>query len=658
MTHYYFPTGGGGGGLITSVNDTDSIDLTVGGGGNLTADLRLSSDGPDAGFILANCSIRPAPNHGLRVQVSAASFMGLISGLAPINYNPVTGVISSTPASATDAGHVTTGTQTFAGDKTFNGNVYFNAELGHDILIDSTSSGTLNDFVLTGVRAIMFTNTVTLTGIAGGYHGRRIGIISSGNVTISNNDAGSAVVNRFYLPFDTFQLENGAMYEFIYVNFFGGFWIPAGEINRIAPNDSSQYGVVSTYVNSEQYSEVWITSPTHTAAYDDGRNYYYLDTLSAGGPITLTLPPAGSCIGKLISIRARDSTSFNSTVVISGGATFIDIQGSPTSLTLFPGDNVILRATSSANSWAVVAANRTSQTSTQTYGSVVRYVHNELQSIHNVAVDTTYSVADNIDLVINDLATAALGNTINLPPVASSNGREITIFLEQESSIPSAINVTIVPDTTINNSLTSLNLINTNDYVTLKCDGITWFVISSNVFGAFSVGPVADPGYDPNGAEIIGGELILHGATDSTPGVVTTNTQTFSGEKYFYNHVFCQPSTANDSVFTDFLPNNLGISTNVLDLQSCSVNFLGGWCKIEIEVLGVGGMIITADYNTNLIQVLDDPNNWALLTDSGVGIYVGKIASSSVIDFRNRLGFTAQFSIRFNRPIVTATAWS
>lgn len=70
---------GGGGGVVTSVSDTNSINLTL-SVGNLSGDLRLSPNAADAGFINAAYTIE---TNGLQVQV-------------PIADTSTTGVITDT----------------------------------------------------------------------------------------------------------------------------------------------------------------------------------------------------------------------------------------------------------------------------------------------------------------------------------------------------------------------------------------------------------------------------------------------------------------------------------------------------------------------------------------------------------------------------------
>jgi hypothetical protein len=81
---------------------------------------------PAAGLIIYNTTISALQIYSGSTwyTASAATTMGAIGGSSTTNGGTITsGVLSLTPADATNAGIVTTGTQTFAGNKIFNGNV-------------------------------------------------------------------------------------------------------------------------------------------------------------------------------------------------------------------------------------------------------------------------------------------------------------------------------------------------------------------------------------------------------------------------------------------------------------------------------------------------------------------------------------------------------
>ena len=83
-----------------SITDTNSVDLTYSGGA-ISADLRLSSDAADVGYILATPSIQSGASKGLRVQVQSTFIQGLFSASAPIQYNNGNGAFTFDTATTT-----------------------------------------------------------------------------------------------------------------------------------------------------------------------------------------------------------------------------------------------------------------------------------------------------------------------------------------------------------------------------------------------------------------------------------------------------------------------------------------------------------------------------------------------------------------------------
>lgn len=69
-----------------SVADTNSIDMTF-GAGIINGDVRLSSDGADAGYTIVGLSIQSGASKGLRAQVNNTDIQGLFSATAPIQYS-------------------------------------------------------------------------------------------------------------------------------------------------------------------------------------------------------------------------------------------------------------------------------------------------------------------------------------------------------------------------------------------------------------------------------------------------------------------------------------------------------------------------------------------------------------------------------------------
>ncbi len=116
---------------------------------------------PAAGLIIYNTTI-----NGLQIYsgstwytASAATTMGAIGGSSSANGGTITaGVLSLTPSDATNAGIVTTGAQTFAGNKIFDGNVGIgtsNVNASAKLQVDASDKGFLPPRVgLTGTTDV------------------------------------------------------------------------------------------------------------------------------------------------------------------------------------------------------------------------------------------------------------------------------------------------------------------------------------------------------------------------------------------------------------------------------------------------------------------------------------------------------------------------
>lgn len=69
-----------------SVADTNSIDFAY-GSGQISGDVRLSTDAADAGYTIVGLSIQSGLSKGLRAQVQNSAIQGLFSASAPVLYS-------------------------------------------------------------------------------------------------------------------------------------------------------------------------------------------------------------------------------------------------------------------------------------------------------------------------------------------------------------------------------------------------------------------------------------------------------------------------------------------------------------------------------------------------------------------------------------------
>jgi hypothetical protein len=168
---------------------------------------------------------------------------------------------------------------------------------------------------------------------------------------------------------------------------------------------------------------------------------------------------------------------------------------------------------------------------------------------------------------------------------------------------------------------------------------------------------VASPGAGTaNGLALSGGSLNVHYATDTFPGSVSTTTQTFAGNKQFNGDIIRQADTTNPTFFASTISS--AAPQPVLNGQTASVTCAGDSFKLTIEIENDTFLQADCHYAHTRISFPSDSSNYALLTDSGVGIYVFKSANSRTISVKNRLGTTVNMRIRILSGITSTTAWA
>lgn len=90
-----------------SVSDTDSIDLSVSGGGVLSGVVRLSGNTADANNTIVALNVESTSSVGIRAQIANANVRALFSGTAPVAYNSGTGAFSMAAATSLNNGYLT-----------------------------------------------------------------------------------------------------------------------------------------------------------------------------------------------------------------------------------------------------------------------------------------------------------------------------------------------------------------------------------------------------------------------------------------------------------------------------------------------------------------------------------------------------------------------
>lgn len=94
--------------------------------------------------------------------------------------------------------------------------------------------------------------------------------------------------------------------------------------------------------------------------------------------------------------------------------------------------------------------------------------------------------------------------------------------------------------------------------------------------------------------------------------------------------------------------------------QSSTATF-GSTAMLFMVTLGTEGnsILCQGSYASSAISSISDPGNFFLSIDSGIGIYIHKVANSFVVTFKNRTGAADIILVQaINAPITSATVWS
>lgn len=118
-------------------------------------------------------------------------------------------------------------------------------------------------------------------------------------------------------------------------------------------------------------------------------------------------------------------------------------------------------------------------------------------------------------------------------------------------------------------------------------------------------------------------------------------------------------NTAPNTSFIESAVINANSINTCTNGQSCSASFIGSDAIVFSVSYSGGSIICSTDFTSPRISCISDMNNLFLTQDAGVGIYVSKLASSSVINVKNRLGITTAIEIKaLTNTLNNITAWS
>lgn len=123
------------------------------------------------------------------------------------------------------------------------------------------------------------------------------------------------------------------------------------------------------------------------------------------------------------------------------------------------------------------------------------------------------------------------------------------------------------------------------------------------------------------------------------------------------------PRVKNDAANESFLgaavePSNTSF-LNVSNLTTCSADFANSKTIEFIVTVNEYALHIITDYTRSAFTVLSDAANMFREADSGTGIYISKLANSSIIQFKNRFGTAVPIEIRaLTNQLLTVTGWA
>ncbi len=237
------------------------------------------------------------------------------------------------------AGTVTTNAN-LTGDVTSVGNattlVNASGSFGFTGILDSTVTTQQDDFSPVGLltaSVVRFTgaSSFSITGIAGGYHGRILTLYvtsSATTVTIVPGSSSSSVGNRFTLPVNgvgTYTILPRQSMSFIYdANTSSGIWVPLGQISRL-PIDRGGTGTTSGYDAFDAFSKHSgnIASATTTDLYATSTGYL-IDVTGTATITAITIPEG---MFRVVRFTGALTLTNGASLVLPGSANITTVAG-------------------------------------------------------------------------------------------------------------------------------------------------------------------------------------------------------------------------------------------------------------------------------------------------------------------------------------------
>lgn len=525
-----------GGGFVTSVTDTNSVDLTVTGTA-LSADVKLSAHAADAGNTIVALNTE---TDGLRAEILNNNVRGLFSATAPVTFGATTGVIAIPVSTNAVDGYLS------AADHTT-----FAAKVGPTRAVNTTAP------------------------LAGGGN-------LSADLTLSIPKATAAVDG--YLAATDFTTFNGKV---------------------------SSARLINT------------TSP-----------------LTGGGDLsadrTLAIPAATTTVSGYLT--TTDWNTFNNKVATT--------RTIATTAPLAGGGDLSANRTLSITQSATGADGYLSSVDWNTF-------NNKVGTARTIA--TTAPLQGGGDLSANRTLSISVATTLQDGYLASTDWNNFNNKVATTRSISTTAPLTGGGDLSANRTFAINQSTTTTDGYLSSTDWNTFNGKQTAItIGTFGTGAT-------NGLVLTTGTLVLHAATATQPGGVSTGTQIFNGTKTFGGSAcFVYRDSISSNLSFRSLMAITGTATSPTNLQSCSGTFGGFYALFYITDNTTGrAALLSANFSVGGISIISDSGSLFLATDAGTGIYVSKPSNSMVISFKNRLGATTGINVvALNCEITSIGAWA
>lgn len=461
----------------------------------------------------------------VNAQNIAGSTVGGNTGdvtIGPIGAPSVQGAVLSgqqlslTPANSSNPGVMTTAAQTFSGNKSFNDNIGIgknNPQAKLDVAGDAIVSGIIK------AQTIIANGNIAAQNVTGTTSGT-----NTGDVTISAPSASSATGATLtgqqlsLTPADANNpgiLTTGAQTLAGNKTFTGGIGVTSG----LAADSLNIGNIKSIAVSRPVFNSINALVVSNTAVSNPGPNsvqynvialvngsYYgilttVVDNVNHGATVNLnwSFGPTANNIASILIRRLK---------VVNGTTTVTYVTGSNSPITSFTDTvdwTVNYTATSNFNNAPLTASIKSSFLSNDAY----TYVLNDLNVVGNIAIDGTVTSSNVSGKNTGDI-TIGTANGLAL------NGQQISLAAATGSTT-GALTAT---------DWTRLDSVSTNN--TGTSSGTNTGDVTLGTFGPFST---------PSGLILNGQQLCTAPANLVSPGVVTTDAQSFAGNKIFRDRI-------------------------------------------------------------------------------------------------------------------------